>query len=73
MPKAQKQKQGKIQGVRGFFTDVTAEIKKCSWPERRELVESTIVVIVSMALLCVFVGVSDWLLIRLLRLVIPTG
>lgn len=68
---------GKLQeqakSFRGFWDDVVAETKKCSWPERQELLESTVVVIVAVILLSTFVGVSDKVLISLLKLIINAG
>jgi len=46
------------------------ELKKCSWPTRAELVESTVVVIISVLIVGVFVGASDLVLNGLLRMVI---
>ena len=60
-------------GVKEFFDEVGAEMKKCSWPARDELIESTFVVIVSLLLISLFVGISDKILVEILRLLIPTG
>jgi preprotein translocase subunit SecE len=56
-----------------FLADVTAEMHRCSWPERQELVESTVVVIVSVVMLSVFVGFSDKVLVLLLKLLVRPG
>ena len=42
-----------------FVTEVKLELKKVSWSTRRELINSTIVVIVSVAILTVFIGICD--------------
>jgi preprotein translocase subunit SecE len=63
----------KLQGARTFLDDVVMEARKATWPHRRELVESTAVVIVSVLLLSLFVGISDKILATVLRLIIPTG
>lgn len=64
----------KIIGVwrdfKGFLEGVQNELKKCSWPTRSELVDSTIVVVVSVAIFGVFVGFSDWVIMKLLALII---
>ncbi len=60
-------------GVKEFFDEVGAEMKKCTWPGREELIESTFVVIVSLLLISLFVGISDKILVEILRLLIPTG
>ncbi|MBI1177915.1 preprotein translocase subunit SecE [bacterium] len=36
------------------------ELKRCNWPDRQELRESTIVVMISVALLGVFTAVADF-------------
>ena len=46
----------------GFFNDVKLEMGKVSWSTKDELIGSTIVVIVSLAILSVFIGVCDVLL-----------
>ena len=45
-------------------------MKKTTWPSRKELMESTVAVIVCVILLSLFIGLSDKLLISLLRLVV---
>jgi preprotein translocase subunit SecE len=59
-----------IAGVRTFIGEVRVELKKCTWPTRSELIDSTVVVIVSVVLVSLFVGVSDLVLNSLLRMVI---
>ena len=56
--------------VRTFFEEVRAELKKCAWPPRTELIESTTVVIISVLILAFFVGFSDLVLVGAMRLVI---
>ena len=50
-----------------FFGEVKAELKKCTWSTRQELVGSTIVVVISVVILSVFVGLSDTVLMGILR------
>ena len=59
-----------IGGVRGFFGEVSAELKKCAWPTRPELFDSTVVVVLSVGLLGGFVALCDVVLRELIRLVI---
>ncbi|HRZ13648.1 MAG TPA: preprotein translocase subunit SecE [Kiritimatiellia bacterium] len=59
-----------ITAARTFIEEVRAEMKKCSWPTRSELSESTMVVIVSVVLMAVFVGLSDVVLMSVMRMVI---
>ena len=51
-----------FQRVRTFFREVVNELKKSSWPTKNELLESTVVVIVSVVLFSAFVGLSDTVL-----------
>ena len=53
---------GWIDGVRNFSKDVRVEATKVSWPTRQELRDSTVVVIVTVAVVTVFVGVVDRIL-----------
>ena len=59
-----------ISGSRNFVGEVKAELKKCAWPTQSELMQSTGVVIVSVILLAVLVGVSDVILMWLMRMII---
>ena len=59
-----------ITQVRTFFADVRLELKKCSWPSRSELMESTTVVVVSVIIMGSFVAVSDVVIGGVLRMVI---
>ncbi|HDL04326.1 MAG: preprotein translocase subunit SecE [Candidatus Zixiibacteriota bacterium] len=45
-----------------FLKEVRAELKKVSWPTRRELIGSTIVTVVVTLIVSVFIGVVDRLL-----------
>jgi preprotein translocase subunit SecE len=62
--------QDAITRLKTFIDEVRTELKKCSWPTKDELVESTVMVIVSVAIVGVFVGASDIILMGLLRLLI---
>jgi len=49
-----------IANIQKFLSEVFAEMKKVSWTTRRELVDSTLIVILSSFLLGLFVGVIDF-------------
>jgi preprotein translocase subunit SecE len=49
-----------ITKIQKFIGEVLAEMKKVSWSTRRELVDSTLIVILSSFLLGMFVGVIDF-------------
>jgi preprotein translocase subunit SecE len=56
--------------LKTFLGEVKTELKKCTWPTRRELLGSTMVVVVSVVILGVFVGLSDTVLMGVLRAVL---
>ncbi len=45
-----------------FLKEVKAELKKVTWPTKRELIGSTIVTIVVTLILSIFIGIVDRLL-----------
>ena len=59
-----------IGALKTFLGEVKAELKKCTWPTRQELLGSTMVVVVSVVILGVFVGLSDTTLMGILRAVL---
>jgi len=56
--------------VKNYLVEVFAELRKVSWVKRRELMTTTLVVIVFSALLAAFIGVFDFIFSRLLGLVL---
>ena len=56
--------------VFNFFKEAKAELKKVTWTTRDELIGSTVVVLVATALLAVFIGSCDFLLSRIVGLLI---
>ena len=55
--------------VAGFFNDIKLEMQKVSWPTKDELIGSTIVVIVSLAILALFIGICDVVLSKIVNIV----
>jgi len=53
-----------------FVTEVKVEMQKVSWSDRNELVSSTGIVIISTALLAVFIGIVDLILSRFISLIL---
>lgn len=56
--------------IRTFVTEVLVELKKVSWPTRKELIDSTWIVLLSSIALAVFIGITDFALSRFLSLLI---
>ncbi|MCF7889211.1 MAG: preprotein translocase subunit SecE [Victivallales bacterium] len=46
--------------TRQFISGTLDELQKCSWPTREELYESTIVVLIAIALIALFVFLVDF-------------
>jgi preprotein translocase SecE subunit len=55
--------------TKGFVGEVQAELKKCAWPTRPELFESTVVVMFAVLIITAAVGVSDLVLLNVMNLV----
>ena len=50
---------GALRAVTDYIRDVRVEMSKVSWPSRRELRDSTLVVIVMVFVVAIFIGVVD--------------
>jgi len=57
-----------FRSTRIFFVEMVDELKKATWPTRRELFDSTIVVIVAAIILGVFTSISDFSLYQVVDL-----
>jgi preprotein translocase subunit SecE len=57
-----------IEKIRTFYLDTVAELKKCTWPTWDELVQSTVVVVVTAFLLSLFVFGADIVIRSIVRL-----
>ena len=55
--------------IRRFFVDTVAELKRCTWPTRQQLLESTGLVVVAIVILALFVFGVDELARVVIRLV----
>ncbi len=45
--------------IKKFFVNVKAEMTKVSWPTRDELLNSTVVVVISVAIMGLYIGFID--------------
>lgn len=46
--------------IRRFISETMAELGRCTWPNRQQLFESTVLVVVNIAILACFVAAVDW-------------
>ncbi len=59
-----------IKKVQTFFSEVRAEMQKVTWSTREELIGSTTVVLITMAILSVYIGFCDFIMSFLLKLIL---
>jgi preprotein translocase subunit SecE len=57
-----------FRSTRIFFSEMTGELQKASWPTRTELRDSTIVVVLAAVILGVFTSISDYSLYQVVDL-----
>jgi preprotein translocase subunit SecE len=53
-----------------FIKEARAELRKVTWPNRKQLISSTIVVIITVALVAVFLGIVDLVFSRLVTIIL---
>ena len=51
--------QGKIETVKQFLREVKTELKKVTWPSRKDTLSGTVVVLVAVFIIAVFLGIVD--------------
>ncbi len=56
-----------LKSIAEYFNDVKSELKKVTWPNRQEIITSTIVVVVVVIAFTLFVGIVDEVFIRLIK------
>jgi len=61
---------GIVNKVEQFLREVRAELKKITWPGRKETIASTVVVIVIVLISGVYLGIVDAILSRLIRYIV---
>ncbi len=50
-----------IERVIGYLREVWVELNRVDWPTRRELVSSTIVVVIVLLVMAIYLGSFDWI------------
>jgi preprotein translocase subunit SecE len=62
---------GWVEAARSYALDVRGELRKVTWPPRKEAVAGTIGVIVIVAIITLVLGVIDVVLAELVKWVLP--
>jgi preprotein translocase subunit SecE len=64
-----KQPQGRLAGLREFIRGVRSELRRVTWPNRDQLRQSTLVVLIIVVTLGVYVAAWDFVFNNLARLI----
>jgi len=59
-----------IEKIRQFLREVKTELKKVSWPQRKETVASTSIVLVIVIIIAIFLGLVDLGLSKIIRVIL---
>jgi preprotein translocase subunit SecE len=59
VPKTQTGRRGRGGGSRRFISESTAELKKVEWPNQRQVLTGTVVVIIACAIVGTYLWVAD--------------
>jgi preprotein translocase subunit SecE len=59
-----------VLAIKNFFTEVKAEMRKVTWPSRKETLATTWLVVVIVIFVALYLGACDWLLDRLVQYVL---
>ena len=70
-PKATSKEPGLVQKSIQFLREVKIELKKVTWPTRKQTLGSTAVVVVLVMIISLFLGLVDVSLSSLIRVVLP--
>ena len=59
-----------IAKIQQFTSEVILEIKRVSWPSRKEIIDATWIVLLTAIALGILIGLTDFLLSNILRWII---
>jgi len=66
-------KQGHLARLTTYVAATQQELKKCNWPSRDELIQSTVLIFVVIGLLGVFTMASDFVVTSFVRVLIKAS
>jgi len=61
---------GKVQVVRQFLKEVRVELKKVTWPSKRDTIAGTVVVLITVFICAFFLGIVDFWLSKLMKVIL---
>ena len=53
-----------------FIKEARAELRKVTWPNRKQLISSTIVVMITVVLVAIFLGIVDLVFSRIVTMIL---
>ncbi len=63
----------KVASLRDYFEESRLELKKVSWPSRKEIKVTTLAVLILVVVMSIFLGVLDLGLVKLSELILSLG
>ncbi|MXX59470.1 MAG: preprotein translocase subunit SecE [Rhodothermaceae bacterium] len=60
-----------VNNTRTYLEEVAVEMRKASWPQRRELINNTVITLVASFVLAIFIFGADRLISRILEFIYP--
>ena len=70
MTETTEESKGLVERARNFVSEVQSEFNKITWPPQPEMVNGTIAVLVIVAVMATFLGIVDFGLSRVMRMVL---
>ncbi len=61
---------GRVQVVRQFLKEVRVELKKVTWPSKRDTIAGTVVVLITVFICGFFLGFVDFWLRKLIKIIL---
>ena len=58
-----------VNKIKKYFEEVVSEMKKVSWPQKKQSWDSMNVVLIVIFILTVYVGTADWLFVSLMKFI----
>ncbi len=59
-----------IEKARLFFSEAGQELRKVTWPSRKEILASSAVVLVVAILFMILIGIEDWTITKFMDLIL---
>jgi len=63
----------KFETAKQFLREVKTELKKVTWPSRKDTLSGTVVVLVAVFIIAIFLGIVDLALSNLIQMVLKSA